>query len=100
MSGLANSMGSAEHLKGRLPAILLWVLLALTAGPLLWYGTRALVTDRFVIKGESMEPELHCIRLPGLRVRPGGFRGRNRAGIVELFTVWERNRGLAGSGCK
>ena len=85
--------------------ILLWVLLALTAGPFLWYGIRAFVTDRFVIKGESMvptlhtgqgvwvnkllmgpriytkfdfdSPELHCIRLPGLR--------KLRVGDVAIF---------------
>ena len=76
--------------------IVLWVLIVANAVPLLWYGTRAFVTDRFVIKGESMEPtlhtgegvwvnkllmgariytkfdfedspELHCFRMPGLR---------------------------------
>jgi len=75
--------------------IVLWVLIVVNAAPLLWYGTRAFVTDRFVIKGESMEPtlhtgegvwvnkllmgariytkfnfdgtDLHCFRMPGLR---------------------------------
>ena len=75
---------------------MLWLLIVANAVPLLWYGTRAFVADRFVIKGESMEPtlhtgegvwvnkllmgariytkfdfedspELHCFRMPGLR---------------------------------
>ena len=80
----------------RILTIVLWVLIVANAVPLLWYGTRVFVTDRFVIKGESMEPtlhtgegvwvnkllmgariytkfdfedspELHCFRMPGLR---------------------------------
>ena len=82
-----------------------WLLLVVCAAPLLHYGRRALITDRFVIKGVSMEPtlhtgqgvwvnkllmgpriytkfdfdssELHCIRLPGLR--------RLRVGDVAVF---------------
>lgn len=89
----------------RILTIVLWVLLAVSVAPLLWYGARALITDRFVIKGVSMEPtlhtgqgvwvnkllmgpriytkfdfespELHCIRLPGLR--------RLRVGDVAVF---------------
>lgn len=84
---------------------LLALLPLLCAAPLLWYGTRVFVTDRFVIKGLSMEPtlhtgqgvwvnklrmgprlytkfdfaspELHCIRLPGFR--------RLRVGDVAVF---------------
>ena len=80
----------------RILTIVLWLLIVANAVPLLWYGTRAFVADRFVIKGESMEPtlhtgegvwvnkllmgariytkfdfedspELHCFRMPGLR---------------------------------
>ena len=43
----------------RILTIVLWVLIVANAVPLLWYGTRVFVTDRFVIKGESMEPTLH-----------------------------------------
>ena len=86
--------------------IVLWVLIVANAVPLLWYGTRAFVADRFVIKGESMEPtlhtgegvwvnkllmgariytkfdfedspELHCFRMPGLR--------KLRVGDVAVF---------------
>ena len=86
--------------------IVLWVLIVANAVPLLWYGTRVFVTDRFVIKGESMEPtlhtgegvwvnkllmgariytkfdfedspELHCFRMPGLR--------KLRVGDVAVF---------------
>lgn len=85
--------------------IVLWVLIVANAVPLLWYGTRAFVTDRFVIKGESMEPtlhtgegvwvnkllmgariytkfnfdgpDLHCFRMPGLR--------KLRVGDVAVF---------------
>ena len=85
--------------------IVLWVLIVVNAAPLLWYGTRAFVTDRFVIKGESMEPtlhtgegvwvnkllmgariytkfnfdgpDLHCFRMPGLR--------KLRVGDVAVF---------------
>ena len=39
----------------RILTIVLWVLIVANAVPLLWYGTRAFVTGRFVIKGESME---------------------------------------------
>lgn len=35
----------------RILTIVLWVLLAVSVAPLLWYGTRALITDRFLIKG-------------------------------------------------
>ena len=90
----------------RLLTIVLWVLIVANAVPLLWYGTRAFVADRFVIKGESMEPtlhtgegvwvnkllmgariytkfdfedspELHCFRMPGLR--------KLRVGDVAVF---------------
>ena len=89
----------------RILTIALWVLLVASVLPLLHYGRRALITDRFVIKGVSMEPtlhtgqgvwvnkllmgpriytkfdfespELHCIRLPGLR--------RLRVGDVAVF---------------
>ena len=86
--------------------IVLWVLIVANAVPLLWYGTRVFVADRFVIKGESMEPtlhtgegvwvnkllmgariytkfdfddspELHCFRMPGLR--------KLRVGDVAIF---------------
>ena len=85
--------------------IVLWVLIVANAVPLLWYGTRAFVADRFVIKGESMEPTLHtgegvwvnkllmgariytkfnfdgpdlnCFRMPGLR--------KLRVGDVAVF---------------
>ena len=43
----------------RLLTIVLWLLIVANAVPLLWYGTRVFVADRFVIKGESMEPTLH-----------------------------------------
>mgnify|MGYP002624684504 CR=1 FL=1 len=43
----------------RILTIVLWVLLAVSAAPLLHYGRRALIADRFVIKGVSMEPTLH-----------------------------------------
>ena len=90
----------------RILTIVLWVLIVANAVPLLWYGTRAFVADRFVIKGESMEPtlhtgqgvwvnkllmgariytkfdfedspELHCFRMPGLR--------KLRVGDVAVF---------------
>ena len=90
----------------RILTIVLWVLIVANAVPLLWYGTRVFVTDRFVIKGESMEPtlhtgegvwvnkllmgariytkfdfedspELHCFRMPGLR--------KLRVGDVAVF---------------
>ena len=90
----------------RLLTIVLWMLIVANAVPLLWYGTRAFVADRFVIKGESMEPtlhtgegvwvnkllmgariytkfdfedspELHCFRMPGLR--------KLRVGDVAVF---------------
>ena len=90
----------------RILTIVLWLLIVANAVPLLWYGTRAFVTDRFVIKGESMEPtlhtgegvwvnkllmgariytkfdfedspELHCFRMPGLR--------KLRVGDVAVF---------------
>ena len=90
----------------RILTIVLWVLIVANAVPLLWYGTRVFVTDRFVIKGESMEPtlhtgegvwvnkllmgariytkfdfedspELHCFRMPGLR--------KMRVGDVAVF---------------
>ncbi len=89
----------------RILTIMLWALLAVSVAPLLHYGRRALVTDRFVIRGVSMEPtlhtgeavwvnkllmgpriytefdfdspELHCIRLPGLR--------KLRVGDVAVF---------------
>ena len=89
----------------RILTIALWVLLAVSALPLLHYGRRALIADRFVIKGVSMEPtlhtgqgvwvnkllmgpriytkfdfespELHCMRLPGLR--------KLRVGDVAVF---------------
>ena len=89
----------------RILTIVLWLLIVANAVPLLWYGTRAFVADRFVIKGESMEPtlhtgegvwvnkllmgpriytkfdfespELHCIRLPGFR--------KLRVGDVAVF---------------
>ena len=86
--------------------IVLWLLIVANAVPLLWYGTRVFVADRFVIKGESMEPtlhtgegvwvnkllmgariytkfdfddspELHCFRMPGLR--------KFRVGDVAIF---------------
>ena len=81
------------------------LLLAVSVAPWLHYGRRALVADRFTIKGESMEPtlhtgqrvwvnkllmgpriytkfdfespELHCIRLPGFR--------KLRVGDVAVF---------------
>ena len=82
--------------------IVMWVLVVLALLPWLHYGRRALICDRFLIKGESMEPtlhsgmpvwvnklkmgpriytkydfdsgELHCIRLPGFRsLRVGDF---------------------------
>ena len=90
----------------RILTIVLWLLIVANAVPLLWYGTRVFVTDRFVIKGESMEPtlhtgqdvwvnkllmgariytkfdfedspELHCFRMPGLR--------KLRVGDVAVF---------------
>ena len=90
----------------RLLTIVLWLLIVANLVPLLWYGTRAFVADRFVIKGESMEPtlhtgegvwvnkllmgariytkfdfedspELHCFRMPGLR--------KLRVGDVAVF---------------
>ena len=90
----------------RILTIVLWLLIVANAVPLLWYGTRAFVADRFVIKGESMEPtlhtgegvwvnkllmgariytkfdfedspELHCFRMPGLR--------KLRVGDVAVF---------------
>ena len=89
----------------RILTIVLWVLIVANAVPLLWYGTRVFVTDRFVIKGESMEPtlhtgegvwvnkllmgariytkfifdgpDLHCFRMPGLR--------KLRVGDVAVF---------------
>ena len=89
----------------RILTIVLWVLIVANAVPLLWYGTRVFVTDRFVIKGESMEPTLHtgqgvwvnkllmgariytkfdfespelrCFRMPGLR--------KLRVGDVAIF---------------
>lgn len=89
----------------RILTIVLWVLLVVSVAPLLWYGTRAFITDRFLIRGVSMEPtlhtgeavwvnkllmgpriytkfnfespELHCIRLPGIR--------RLRVGDVAVF---------------
>lgn len=89
----------------RILTIVLWALLAVSVAPLLWYGTRAFITDRFLIRGVSMEPtlhtgeavwvnkllmgpriytkfnfespELHCIRLPGIR--------RLRVGDVAVF---------------
>ena len=90
----------------RILTIVLWVLIVANAVPLLWYGTRVFVADRFVIKGESMEPtlhtgegvwvnkllmgariytkfdfedspELHCFRMPGLR--------KLRVGDVAVF---------------
>ena len=89
----------------RILTIALWVLLAASVLPLLHYGRRALIADRFVIKGVSMEPtlhtgqgvwvnkllmgpriytkfdfespELHCMRLPGLR--------KLRVGDVAVF---------------
>lgn len=91
--------------KDRILTIVLWVLFAVSMAPLLWYGTRAFITDRFLIRGVSMEPtlhtgeavwvnkllmgpriytkfnfdspELHCIRLPGIR--------RLRVGDVAVF---------------
>jgi signal peptidase I len=90
----------------RILTIVLWLLIVANVVPLLWYGTRVFVTDRFVIKGESMEPtlhtgegvwvnkllmgariytkfdfedspELHCFRMPGLR--------KLRVGDVAVF---------------
>ena len=90
----------------RILTIVLWLLIVANAVPLLWYGTRVFVADRFVIKGESMEPtlhtgegvwvnkllmgariytkfdledspELHCFRMPGLR--------KLRVGDVAVF---------------
>ena len=89
----------------RILTIVLWVLLAVSVAPLLHYGRRAFIADRFVIKGVSMEPtlhtgqgvwvnkllmgpriytkfdfespELHCIRLPGVR--------KLRVGDVAVF---------------
>ena len=89
----------------RILTIALWVLLAVSVLPLLHYGRRVLIADRFVIKGVSMEPtlhtgeavwvnkllmgpriyaefdfdspELHCIRLPGFR--------KLRVGDVAVF---------------
>ena len=90
----------------RILTIVLWLLIVANLVPLLWYGTRVFVTDRFVIKGESMEPtlhtgegvwvnkllmgariytkfdfedspELHCFRMPGLR--------KLRVGDVAVF---------------
>lgn len=91
--------------KDRILTIVLWVLFAVSMAPLLWYGTRAFITDRFLIRGVSMEPtlhtgeavwvnkllmgpriytkfdfespELHCMRLPGLR--------KLRVGDVAVF---------------
>ena len=35
----------------RILTIVLWLLIVANAVPLLWYGTRVFVADRFVIKG-------------------------------------------------
>ena len=43
----------------RVLTVVMWVVLALAALPLLHYGRMALVCDSFVVRGRSMEPTLH-----------------------------------------
>ena len=99
-------MNKKQKTVDKILTIVLWVLIVANAVPLLWYGMRVFVADRFVIKGESMEPtlhtgegvwvnkllmgariytkfdfedspELHCFRMPGLR--------KLRVGDVAVF---------------
>lgn len=91
--------------KERMLGIVTWVCVAVAALPLLYFGTRIFLCDRFVSKGVSMlptipsgtgvyvnklllggriytkfdfdSPELHCFRMPGLR--------RLRVGDVAVF---------------
>lgn len=91
--------------KEKILTIAMWVTVAFASLPLLYFGTRIFVCDRFVSKGVSMlptmrtgsgiyvnklilggriytkfdfdTPELHCFRMPGLR--------RLRVGDVAVF---------------
>lgn len=90
----------------RIVTIVTWLLIASVALPLLHFGRRVLIADRFVVRGESMAPTLYdgqgvyvrkwlmgpriytsfdfdegkpleCVRLPGIR--------RLRAGDIAVF---------------
>lgn len=92
-------------IRNEIQKILVWMLLVAFFAPIIWYGIRIFVADRFVVNGISMAPtlhkgrgvwvnkllmgpriytkfdfygsDLHCFRMPGLR--------RLRIGDVAVF---------------